>query len=129
MSGLYVLMLSVHGLLRAEQPELGVDADTGGQTLYVLELARALGRNPAVDRVDLLTRLIEDPRVAPGYACPEEPLGPGARLLRMPFGPRRYLRKEALWSHLDQMVDRTVAYLRQLGRLPDAIHSHYADAG
>ncbi len=129
MSGLYVLMLSVHGLLRAEEPELGVDADTGGQTLYVLELARALGRNPAVDRVDLLTRLIEDPRVAPDYACPEEHLGPGARLIRMPFGPRRYLRKEALWNHLDQMVDRTVSYLRQLGRLPDVIHSHYADAG
>ena len=70
MSGLYVLMLSVHGLLRAEEPELGVDADTGGQTLYVLELARALGRNPMVDRVDLLTRLVEDPRVAPDYARP-----------------------------------------------------------
>lgn len=129
MSGLYVLMLSVHGLIRADEPELGVDADTGGQTLYVLELARALGRHPAVDRVDLLTRLLEDPRVAPDYARPEEDLGQSARLVRLPFGPRRYLRKEALWNHLDQMVDRTVAYLRQLGRLPDVIHSHYADAG
>jgi len=129
MSGLYVLMLSVHGLLRAEEPELGVDADTGGQTLYVLELARALGRNPMVDRVDLLTRLVEDPRVAPDYARPAEQLGHGTHLVRLPFGPRRYLRKEALWNHLDQMVDRTVGYLRQLGRLPDVIHSHYADAG
>ena len=81
MSGLYVLMLSVHGLLRAEQPELGVDADTGGQTLYVLELARALGRNPAVDRVDLLTRLIEDPRVAPGSVWVESGYGATAPLL------------------------------------------------
>ncbi len=129
MSGLYVLMLSVHGLIRADEPELGVDADTGGQTLYVLELARALGRNPAVDRVDLLTRLVEDPRVAPDYALAEEHLGQSARLVRLPFGPCRYLRKEALWNHLDQMVDRTVSYLRQLGRLPDVIHSHYADAG
>lgn len=129
MSGLYVLMLSVHGLIRGDDPELGVDADTGGQTLYVLELARALGRHPAVDRVDLLTRLLEDPRVAPDYARPEEPLGQGVRLVRLPFGPRRYLRKEALWNHLDQIVDRTVSYLRQLGRLPDVIHSHYADAG
>ena len=36
MSGFYVLMLSVHGLIRADEPELGVDADTGGQTLYEL---------------------------------------------------------------------------------------------
>ncbi|MBK9467979.1 MAG: HAD-IIB family hydrolase [Pseudomonadales bacterium] len=129
MSGFYVLMLSVHGLIRADEPELGVDADTGGQTLYVLELARALGRNTGVERVDLLTRLVEDPRVAPDYARPAEQLGQRAQLVRLPFGPRRYLRKEALWNHLDQMVDRTVGYLRELGRLPDVIHSHYADAG
>jgi sucrose-phosphate synthase len=129
MSQLYVLMLSVHGLIRGHDLELGRDADTGGQSLYVVELARALGRHPGVDRVDLLTRLIDDAEVPPDYARPEEPLGPKARLVRLPFGPRRYLRKESLWPHLDQMVDRTVAYLRQQGRLPDVIHSHYADAG
>lgn len=129
MTPLYILMLSVHGLIRGEGLELGRDADTGGQTLYVVELARALGRRPEVDRVDLLTRLIDDPQVSPDYACGAETLGPKARLVRLPFGPRRYLRKETLWNHLDQMVDRTVNYLRQQGRLPDVIHSHYADAG
>ena len=39
------------------------------------------------------------------------------------------MRKETLWPHLDQMVDRCLHYLRQQGRLPDVIHSHYADAG
>lgn len=129
MNQLYILMLSVHGLIRGHDLELGSDADTGGQTLYVVELARALGRHPDVDRVDLLTRLIDDPQVSPDYAHGEEELGPNARLVRLPFGPRRYLRKETLWNHLDQMVDRTVNYLRQQGRLPDVIHSHYADAG
>lgn len=129
MNPLYILMLSVHGLIRGHDLELGRDADTGGQTLYVVELARALGRHPDVERVDLLTRLIDDPQVSPDYARPEEALGPKARLVRLPFGPRRYLRKETLWHHLDQMVDRIVHYLRQQGRLPDAIHSHYADAG
>lgn len=129
MTPLYILMLSVHGLIRGHELELGRDADTGGQTLYVVELARALGRNPNVDRVDLLTRLIDDPRVSPDYAQREEALGPKSRLVRLPFGPRRYLRKESLWNHLDQMVDRTVNYLRHQGRLPDVIHSHYADAG
>ncbi len=126
---LYVLMLSVHGLIRGVSPELGRDADTGGQVGYVLDLARALGRHPGVSRVDLVTRLVEDPAVGPDYAVPREPLGPGATLVRLPFGPRRYLRKELLWPHIDSLVDACVEYLRAEGRLPHVVHSHYADAG
>lgn len=129
MRDLYVLMLSVHGLMRGHELELGRDADTGGQTLYVIELARALGRHPRVEQVDVLTRLIDDPSVSPDYAAATEMLGERARLVRLPFGPRRYLRKESLWNHLDQLVDRTISHLRQQPRLPDIIHSHYADAG
>ena len=39
--GLYLLHLSLHGLLRGASPELGRDPDTGGQITYVLELVRA----------------------------------------------------------------------------------------
>jgi sucrose-phosphate synthase len=126
---LYVFMLSVHGLVRGESPELGRDADTGGQVTYVIELARALGRHPLIDRLDLATRLIEDPGIAADYRRAEEPLGPNARIVRFPFGPRRYVRKELLWNHLDQLVDRCLVFFRTQGRLPDVIHSHYADAG
>lgn len=126
---LYILMLSVHGLIRAHELELGRDADTGGQILYVVELAKALGRHPHVAQVDVLTRRVEDDGVAADYAVPAEPLGRNARLLRLPCGPRRYLRKEALWNHLDQWVDHIIGYLREQSRLPDVIHSHYADAG
>ncbi len=129
MRDLYVLMLSMHGLMRGRDLELGRDADTGGQTLYVIELARALGRNPRVEQVDVLTRLVDDPDVSPDYAAQSESLGERASLVRLPFGPKRYVRKESLWNHLDQMVDRTISYLRQQPRLPDVIHSHYADAG
>lgn len=126
---LYVLLISVHGLIRGEALELGVDADTGGQCTYVLDLAKALAEHPQVGKVDLLTRLIQDPKVSPDYAQVEEKLSEKARIIRVPCGPKRYLRKEALWPHLDQMVDRCLHYLRQQGRLPDVIHSHYADAG
>jgi len=126
---LYILMISVHGLIRGNDLELGRDADTGGQVTYVVELARALARHPGVERVDLLTRLVEDPAVSPDYAQAEESIGNGIRILRLPCGPRRYLRKELLWPHLDQMVDRCLHLLRQQGRLPDLIHTHYADAG
>ncbi len=126
---LYILMVSVHGLMRGHDMELGRDADTGGQITYVIELARALGRNNKVAQVDLLTRRIEDPQVSPDYAVEIEELGPGARIVRLPCGPRKYLRKELLWPHLGQMVDRCLHYLRQQGRLPHLIHTHYADAG
>lgn len=126
---LRILMLSVHGLVRGHDPELGRDADTGGQVGYVLELARALGRHPRVAHVDLVTRLIEDERLPADYARPFEELGPHARLVRLPFGPRRYLRKEVLWPHLGQLVDRCLDFLRDQPTLPDVIHSHYADAG
>ena len=126
---IYVLMLTVHGLVRGTDLELGRDSDTGGQVTYVIELARALARHPGVRQVDVLTRLIEDPAVADDYAQPVEDIGEGARILRLPCGPRRYIRKELLWPHLDQMVDRCLHLLRQQGRLPDLIHSHYADAG
>ena len=33
--GLYIMSLSVHGLVRGTDLELGRDADTGGQVLYV----------------------------------------------------------------------------------------------
>ena len=58
--GLYIFLLSIHGLVRGEAPELGRDADTGGQVTYVLELARALSEHPGVGVVELLTRQIED---------------------------------------------------------------------
>jgi sucrose-phosphate synthase len=126
---LYILMLSVHGLVRGERPELGRDADTGGQVLYVVELARALGRRAGIRKVDLVTRLIVDAGVSPDYAAPEEALGGTARIVRIPFGPRRYIRKELLWSHLDILADRCLQFLREQGDVPDVIHSHYADAG
>ncbi|MBA4142356.1 MAG: HAD-IIB family hydrolase [Nitrosospira sp.] len=129
MKELYVLMLSLHGLIRGHDLELGRDADTGGQILYVVELARALARQRQVAKVDLLTRRIEDPAVSADYARPEEVLNNQARIVRLSCGPRRYLRKESLWPYLDQMVDRALLFLREQKRLPDVIHSHYADAG
>jgi sucrose-phosphate synthase len=125
----YLLMISLHGLIRGHDLELGRDADTGGQITYVVELARHLAKHPDVGKVDLLTRLIEDDSIAIDYANPEESLGKDARIVRLPFGPKRYIRKELLWPHLNQAVDKCLHFLKQQGRLPDLIHTHYADAG
>ena len=74
----------------------------------MVELARALARHPAVYRVDLLTRLIEDPKVSPDYGQSEEcifkaeegDMG-GAYIVRLPCGPRHvYLRYASSTEHL-----------------------------
>ena len=71
------------------------------QVKYVVELARALAQHPVVYRVDLLTRLIQDPQVDKEYGQPEEclyrseqsgSLG-GAYIVRLPCGrPEVYVR-------------------------------------
>tara|TARA_B100001939_G_C16528300_1_gene440919 strand:- start:99 stop:536 length:438 start_codon:yes stop_codon:yes gene_type:complete len=58
-----------------------------------------------------------------------ELIAPGARILRFPFGPKRYLRKEQLWPHLEDLADQLVHHLTQPGQEVDWIHAHYADAG
>ena len=126
---LYIVHLSIHGLIRGHDLELGRDADTGGQCKYVLELVRALAEHPRVGQVDLLTRQVIDPKVSKDYARPVEDLGNGASIKRIPVGPRRYLRKEVLWRYLDTFIDQSLAQFRAAGRLPDIIHAHYADAG
>lgn len=126
---LYIALISIHGLIRGHDLELGRDADTGGQTKYVVELARALARNEAVDRVDLFTRQVHDARVSEDYAQPEEDIGENARIIRLACGPRRYLRKESLWPYLDEFADNMLMHFRSIRRIPDLVHGHYADAG
>ena len=127
--GIRLLHLHLHGLFRSRDLELGRDADTGGQTLYVLDLVRSLAQRQEVEQVDVVTRLIQDRRVDVSYSQPVEIIAPGARILRLPFGPKRYLRKELLWPHLEDLADQLVQHLSQPGQGVDWIHAHYADAG
>ena len=126
---LYIVLVSIHGLIRGHDLELGRDADTGGQTKYVVELARALGEREDVERVDLVTRLVEDPQVSPDYAEPVEQMCGKSRIVRIRCGEQGYLRKEMLWDSLESFSDNVLGYLKLQPRLPDVLHSHYADAG
>ncbi|XP_057957512.1 probable sucrose-phosphate synthase 1 [Malania oleifera] len=151
---LYIVLISLHGLIRGENMELGRDSDTGGQVKYVVELARALGTMPGVYRVDLLTRQVSAPDVDWSYGEPTEMLNPlnsesieeigessGAYIVRIPFGPRdKYIEKELLWPHIPEFVDGAIGHIIQMSKVlgeqigsgpvwPVAIHGHYADAG
>jgi len=130
-SDLYIVLISIHGLIRGHNLELGRNADTGGQTKYVVELARALGQRPEVARVDLLTRRIEDENYDADYAASTESLDKDCQssIVRIECGGLDYITKEQLWDHMDYFADNALAYLKEQPQMPHLLHSHYADAG
>jgi len=127
--GMHIQMFSVHGLLRSENLELGRDADTGGQIKYVLELADSLSSRDDVKMVELFTRLIEDKAVSKDYAQSVEQVNDKFRIVRIQCGGKKYIRKELLWPHLDEYVDKTIKYIKRQKAIPDVVHGHYPDAG
>ncbi|KAL7118378.1 hypothetical protein ACP275_03G132800 [Erythranthe tilingii] len=140
---LYIVLISLHGLVRGENMELGRDSDTGGQVKYIVELARALANTEGVHRVDLLTRQITSPEVDSTYGEPIEMLsgGSGAYIIRIPCGPpHSYVPKESLWPYIPEFVDGALSHIVNMARAlgdnnggkpvwPYVIHGHYADAG
>lgn len=125
----YVLFINIHGLIREKDLELGRDADTGGQTKYVLELTQALSKHPDIKRVDLMTRLLIDPQVSEDYSQTTKTINSKASIIRISSGTNNYIPKEELWDCLDNFADNAIAYLKKQEKMPDVIHSHYADAG
>jgi sucrose-phosphate synthase len=101
--------------------------DFGGQLIYVKEICMELADRGHT--VDIVTRQIHDPdwpefdREIDYYAGYEERL----RILRFPFGGRKFLRKELLWEHLDEYTDRILSFYGS--SLPDFATAHYGDGG
>lgn len=127
--GLYIQMFSIHGLVRGGNLELGRDADTGGQVKYVIELGKALAELDGVGQVDLFTRFLADKALSEDYAQQIEPVADRFRIVRVQCGGRKYMRKELLWPHLDEYVDKTIKFNKRQKTLPDIVHGHYPDAG
>ena len=121
-------MINIHGLVRSKDIEFGRDADTGGQTRYILELTKCLSAYDEVNEIDLVTRQINDKTVHETYGREREKLTPKASIVRLSCGGRKYIRKEKLWPHLDEFTDKVIQYIQSRGRIPDFIHGHYADA-
>jgi mannosylfructose-phosphate synthase len=113
-----ILMLSVHGYVAGE-PELG-KPDTGGQVVYVLELAKRFSRLGY--HVDLVTRRFED---QPEY----DEVNENFRVWRIPFGGKDFIRKEDMHDHLGDFVTNCLAAIRNRGRQYSIVYSHYWDGG
>lgn len=127
--GLHILMFSLHGLIRSTNIEMGRDADTGGQIKYVLELANCLGQRNEVARVDVFTRWIRDPKISSDYSMEVEQVCDKVQIVRISCGGGKYIRKELLWPHLDEYIDKTLKFIKKEKLEPDIFHGHYADGG
>ncbi len=125
---LFIQMHSMHGLLRGKNPELGRDEDTGGQITYVLELAKELVKLKDVKKVEIVTRKIEDPKY-PGYNKAFEQVSEKVKIVRIPCGGKKYLKKVNLWPHIDEFVENTKKYFKKTKEIPDILQSNYADSG
>lgn len=129
MAKLRISLINIHGLLKGSGLEIGRDADNGGQTKYVYELAEFLSQHEAVEHVHLFTRLIDDKNLSPEYAVPIEIINDKLDIRRISFLGKKYKSKEQLWEGLDTFVDGVVQHIKLHDIFPNWIHSHYGDAG
>jgi mannosylfructose-phosphate synthase len=113
-----ILILSTHGYVAA-QPELG-KPDTGGQVVFVLELAKRFSRLGY--RVDVVTRRFEKQPVF-------DKINESLRIWRIPFGGRSFIRKEDMHDYLDDFITNFLSAIRARNINYDFVNSHYWDAG
>ena len=126
---MFICHVALQGCLTMRDVPYGLTADTGGHIKYLLELAEASAEDAAVDRIDLITRGFDDPHLGPEYRSSSPEFSGKVRLVRLADGDDTYLVKEDLHLRHAELCDAFAAYLRELERLPDLIHAHYADAG
>jgi len=112
------MMISLHGYV-AGSPELG-KPDTGGQVVFVMELAKRFARLGYT--VDVVTRQFE------GQPA-EDRINENLRVWRIPFGGPDFIRKEDMHDWYGDFVSNLLAAVRKHGLRYDVVNSHYWDAG
>lgn len=125
---MYIAMINIHGLLRKDNIEMGRDADTGGQTRYVVDLAKEISKHEDIS-LDIFTRKINDKRLSRDYNKKFEEISENVKIVRISCGGNQYIRKEKLWPYLDEAVDALIEYFIKEKRIPDVVHGHYSDGG
>jgi len=103
--------------------------DFGGQLVYVKQVALAMGE--LGHQVDILTRQIKDPDW-PEFKdlFDSYPDAPNVRIIRLPAGPDKFLRKELLWPYLvTDWIQNIVDFYNNEDQAPDFFSAHYGDGG
>ncbi len=116
-----ICMLSTHGYFDPV-PQLG-RTDTGGQVVYVLQLAKALTTHGM--KVDIFTRWFDQskPQIDPVPGCAD------VRIVRIPAGPWEFIPKEKIYEVLPELARNMIGFIREQDLDYDLYHGHYVDAG
>jgi glycosyltransferase involved in cell wall biosynthesis len=118
--GLRVAQVLLRGRVDVDLVHAG-SSDGGGVVTLLVQLARELGLREDVERSTILAR----PSVA--GSVEHEALGPGASIVRLPFGPAEDVPVGAMWEYRVQ-IERAVT--ESIASEPiDVAHLRYADAG
>jgi len=113
-----IAMVSTHGYVAADPP-LGA-VDTGGQVVYVLELAKKLAQ--LGHEVDIWTRRFEQqPEI--------DIVNSRVRVIRARCGGDAFISKEYLHRELMEWSENALRFIGKLGLTYQFINSHYWDAG
>lgn len=91
--------------------------DSGGQNIYVAQVARQLAR--AGIQVDVFTRK-DDPLLAP-----EQEWMDGVSIVHVPAGPASYLPKEQMLPYMDEFSAFLQRYFARQRRGYDVIHANF----
>jgi glycosyltransferase involved in cell wall biosynthesis len=94
--------------------------DSGGQNVYVAQVARQLAR--AGHTVDIFTR-----RDRPDLPT-AVPFAPNVRVIHIPAGPPRFVAKEALLPWMQEFSERIAAYCVRYPRY-DLVHANFFMSG
>ncbi|MDA3819606.1 MAG: glycosyltransferase [Candidatus Delongbacteria bacterium] len=116
-----IAMLSTHGYFDPV-PKLG-QTDTGGQVVYVLELAKAIATMGY--KVDIYTRWFDKNR----QQIDPVPENSNVRVIRIPCGPWEFVRKEDIYEYLPELSKNMIDFIKKEGLDYELFHGHYVDAG
>jgi len=116
-----ICMLSTHGYFDPV-PELG-KIDTGGQVLYVLNIARSLAKDGI--NVDIYTRWF-DPDKKQIETFPDTP---NIRIIRIPAGGWEFIPKEKIYDVLPELAKNMIGFINDNSLNYDLFHGHYVDGG
>lgn len=117
----HICMLSTHGYFDPV-PQLG-RTDTGGQVVYVLELAKALSKRNI--KVDIYTRWFDQSK---NQIDPIQD-NPDVRVIRITAGPWEFIPKEEIYDVLPELRNNMIGFIREKKLHYDLFHGHYVDAG
>ena len=123
-----LLHLALGGCLTSPPVPFGLTEDTGGHIAYVMGAAATQADWPGVERVDIATRLFDEPELGAAFAVPLEAVRPRLNILRIATSNRRYLSKAALAADLPAFTAALIARMRREGLRYDLVHAHFADA-